>query len=146
MPITPVNGDLTAGMPGHYTETINQSPDPLVTGDVPALLLTDELVGPSKTIPAMTVVGFDTAGLLVPATYNVTPASAIKPIGILAYAVATTAGQTLAHAPVYRMGCFNPDRLIWDATFTTAALKYKAFEGSPSPTAIITRAPTSANY
>lgn len=135
MPITPLNGDLTAGIAGHYTETINPSADPLVTGDVPALLVTDEVVLADQTLAALTVVGFDGADKLVPAN-NTTVAA----IGILVYAVDTTGADAVAH--VYRMGCFNPELLVWDAAYSTDALKKVAFEGAPSPSAIIVRKPT----
>jgi hypothetical protein len=142
MTITPKNGDLTAGMAGQYSEVLNASVDPLITGDVPMLLLTDELVGAEKVLAAYSVVGFNVGGELVLATQDGT----VKAVGITAYPVDTTGGAADAHSPIYRMGCLNPDRLVWDASFATAAQKKTAFEGSPSPTAIVLRAPIWANY
>ena len=90
----------------------------------------------SKTLAQFTVVGLDASGKLVAATYNATPASAIKPIGVLAHA-ATSGASDAVNGQVFYSGCFNVDALIWDATFDTEAKKLAAFQGSPTPTTII---------
>ncbi len=142
MAIDPKNGFLTAGVAGGRSETINPSPDPLTTGDVPQLFATDEVVAASQTLAALTVVGFNSSGALVKALIDeTTPANTIDPIGILVYAVTTAAGETTKHAGVYRGGVFNPNLLVWDASFDTDAKKRAAFEGAPSPTQIVIRAP-----
>lgn len=41
--------------------------------------------------------------------------------------------------PVYREGHFEQTALVWDATFTTDALKQLAFEGSKSPTIFVSK-------
>lgn len=137
MPITPLNGDALAGIAGQYTETLNPSRPTLLTGDTPAVFTTDEIVLTGQTLAQYTVVGFDLNGKLVPAEADGDP----KAIGVLAYAVdtATVAGDKTAL--VYRSGHFNMDVLVWDASFTTDALKKKAFEGSPSPTQIVVGRP-----
>jgi len=135
MTITPGNGDLAAGIAGSYTETIAASPDPLVTGDVPALFTTDELVAASQTMVAGEVVGFS-SGALIPAESGVTAA-----IGILVADVTTGGGDTTVRAAVWRGGVFNPDLLTWDASFSTDELRKQAFEGAPAPTAIVIRKP-----
>lgn len=136
MPIYPQNGDLTAGLAGTYTETIAPSPDPLVTGDFPAVAATDEPVAANQVLDSLTVVGFDGSGHLVEAT------GVIKAIGVLSYAVNTTGEAAGAkYAGVYRMGVFNPDLLKWHSGYATDAARIKAFEGAPSPTAIIIRRP-----
>jgi len=132
MPITPQNGDLTAGLAGKYSETINPAVDALLTGDYPQVFSTDETVLTTQDLAALTVVGFDGSGKVVPAN-NTTVAA----VGILVYATDTTGGDAVAS--IYRGGCFNPDLLVWDAAYSTDALKAKAFEGAPSPTQIIIR-------
>ena len=104
MTITPRNGDLTAGVAGSYTETIGASPDPFITGDVPALFTTDELVLEDEVLAARSVVGLDAAGKLVMAK---TSATAVKPIGVLVYAVDATGVATM-RARVYRGGVLQP--------------------------------------
>ena len=37
---------------------------------------------------------------------------------------------------VMRQGVYNPDALVWDASYDTAEKTRLAFEGAPSPTAI----------
>ncbi len=91
MAITPRNGDLTAGVAGSYSETIGASPDPFITGDVPALFSTDELVLEDEVLAARSVVGLDAAGKLVMAK---TSATAVKPVGVLIYAVDATGEAT----------------------------------------------------
>lgn len=137
MALNPLNGDLTAGLAGRSSTIVNPAADPLVTGDVPQLLVTDETVLTTQTLAALTVVGFDAGGKLVPAVLG--GATPIQAVGILVYAVDTTGGDKTGQ--VYRMGCFNPDLLVWDASYATDANKKAAFEGAPSPTAIITRKP-----
>lgn len=134
MPINPENGDLTAGIAGQYSEAINPETDALVTGDVPQVFTTDETVLTGQTIAALTVVGFDGAGKIVPAVDGT-----VDPIGVLVYATDTSATGTNADAvaAVYRGGVFNPDALNWDASYDTDAKIAAAFEGAPSPTQIV---------
>jgi hypothetical protein len=107
--------------------------------------VTPELLAPiaikqkaSTTLAQFAVVGLDAAGEVVLATYNANPASAIKPIGVLAHAsVAGASG--VVNAQVFFSGCFDPTYLVWDATFNTDALKAAAFRGSPTPTQVVIR-------
>ncbi len=140
MPITPQNGDLNAGVAAHSSEVINPSPDPLITGDAPALSATDEVVATGVVLPALSVVGFDANGEIVEALIDTAnPANSIQAIGVLVYDVDASGGAV--GAAVYRQGVLNPDRLNWHASFATDADKRKAFEGAPSPTSIILRKP-----
>lgn len=94
----------------------------------------------SATYAQFTVVGLNSSGELVPATWNATPANAIKPIGIIAHAVARGAsGAPAVNGQVFYSGCFNQDALVWDASFDTDAKKQAAFRGSPTPTNIIVK-------
>lgn len=88
----------------------------------------------AAALAQFTVVGRDGSGNLVPATHDANPASAIKPIGVLAHAAdANGPGE------VWYSGCFDQDALVWDNTFNTDELKQLAFEGSPTPTTILVR-------
>lgn len=84
-----------------------------------------------------TVVGLDANGKLVPAvTGSVDPDDDIQAIGVLAHAAVLGATGS-ANGQVWYSGCFNQDALVWDASFTTDALKQAAFRGAPTPTTII---------
>lgn len=84
------------------------------------------------------VVGYNASGELVPATWNATPANAIQAIGVITQRLDTT-DRTGVTVPVFYTGCFNPDALVWDATFDTDAKKMVAFNGAPTPTTIALR-------
>jgi len=136
MPITPQNGELEAGIAGQYSETLNPELDALVTGDYPQVFATDEIVLTGQTLAALTVVGKDGAGKIVPAQHGT-----VQAIGVLVYAADTSATGTNSDATsgVYRGGVFNPDMLVWDASYDDDAKKAAAFEGAPSPTQIVVR-------
>ena len=114
---------------------------PLLTGDTPLVSTTAEIVADaviaSADLPANSVVGRDSTGKLVKATYDADPEVAIKPVGITTATGKT--GSTAKNVPMYRTGCFNPEALIWDASFNTAEKKRLAFEGTGAD--IIIRAP-----
>lgn len=138
MPITPINGDLLAGMAAKRSDTVDPSPDPFFTGDVPMPFSESLPVGANLVLAARTVVALNASGHLVPAEADNDP----KAVGVLVYAIDTTGvAAGVARAEVYRAGCFNPDLLVWPATFNTDALRLAAFRGSPSPTQIILRRP-----
>lgn len=133
--------DQDAGIPQQWSDTIDGSADALITGSEPELMVEDIAVAANQTMLALTVVGFNgaTPPALVPAVLTTTP-----PIGVLVVDVTSGASGTLKGVPVYRAGCFNPDRLIWPATINTDALKFAAFRGAPTPTNIIIRRPKQA--
>jgi hypothetical protein len=132
----------TAGIPRQHDDTIVAADIYLITGNEPAVMTKDEIVAFSQTIAALTVVGKNAAGEIVPAVLDTgTPANSIKPIGIAVIAITTTGSGDKKGLPVYRAGCFNPDALVWPASFDTEAKKQAAFEGSPAPTNIILRRP-----
>lgn len=131
MAISPLNGDLTAGIAGQFSETLNPDADSIVSGDAPMLVAVDMLVAAGQSLVAYEAVGYDGSGNLIPAVEGVTAA-----IGVMAYPTETTG---IEGAGVYRMGCLNPDVIVWDASYNTDALKMAAFEGAPSPTAIVLR-------
>lgn len=101
----------------------------LFTGDAP-VNTTPEKVAASvlsalvaDRLPAYTVVGRNNAGELVIATKG-----GVAPIGITTASVLKTA--TDKSVPVYRSGYFNPNKLVWDASFATDEDKRLAFEAS----------------
>ena len=135
MPINPLKGDLTAGVAGKWSETINPEDTSLVTGDAPALSWMLLPAAATQTFVAHQVVGLNGSGKLVPAVLGT-----VEAIGFISYApsAVTTLDQMIG---VVRQGVFNPDRLVWDATYDTDEKKRMAFEGAPSPTSIIIRKP-----
>lgn len=135
MAITPKNGDLTAGVAGKWSETIDAEPPLLVTGDAPAQASMPLPAAAAQTFVARQVVGLDGSGRLIPAVRGTTQA-----IGYIVYApsAATTVGQLIE---VMRQGVYNPDALVFDASYGTDEQKRLAFEGAPSPTSIILRKP-----
>lgn len=61
-----------------------------------------------------------------------------RPTGVVTDAVTgNSAGTTTV--PVFFAGCFNPDALVWDASYDTMAKKLDAFFGAESPTRITMR-------
>ncbi|WP_031268951.1 MULTISPECIES: head decoration protein [unclassified Labrenzia] len=91
----------------------------------------------SEDIKQFHVVGLDASDLIVPAVEGVTQA-----IGIASQAVIGNVGGTTT-APIIYSGCFNPDALVWDASYDTDAKKEAAFRGAPTPTQITIRRRTS---
>lgn len=125
-----------AGFPAQWSEDITATDVALFTGDEPGVMTMDMIVAASQTLPALSLVGLNGSGRLVPAEAGVTQA-----IGILVAAITTGPSTTYKGAPVYRAGCFNPDKLSWPASYSTDALKFNAFNGADSPTNIIIRRP-----
>lgn len=129
-----------AGMPSQDAEDITSVDTALFSGHAPEPMNQDLIVAASQTLAAYSLVGFDGSGRLVPALLGTTPA-----IGILVAAITTSASTTYKGAPVYRAGCFNPDKLVWPASYDTDAKKFAAFNGAPTPTNIIIRRPKTAS-
>lgn len=137
-----INGDAATLNVTHGATT--DHPSVVASGAAAAITLTANAAGTAANSVATTetsaVAAFG-AGTLTGGT----DAKAVAPsaIGFVKYAADNTAGIDGAiKVEVTRWGCFNPDALVWDASFDTAAKKLYAFEGAPSPTSIILRAPT----
>lgn len=126
--------DLTAGIAGQSSDTITPDQVSFLAGHLPALWGRPETVLADQTLEALTVVGRDANGKIVPAV-EAGEASPIQAIGVLAYAVDSTGADVVAE--VYLSGNFNPDELVWPATYDTDAEKAAAFDGAPSPTQIV---------
>jgi len=113
----------------------------LLAGSEPKLLPpTRILMADSLTLAQFTVVGLDSSNKLVKATYNATPSSAIKPIGVLAHAATSGASNTTKFGEVLLTGNYNAGSndagtdspLVWDSTFDTLAKKLASVVGSPT--------------
>jgi hypothetical protein len=134
--ITLTDRSASAGIPSQDTDTITAALEGLITGSEPAVLTEDMTVALSQTLAAWTVVGVDGSGNIIPAVLGTTAA-----IGITVIAATTPGSGGLKAIPIYRAGCFNPNLLVWDATYNTAEKKLEAFRGAVTPTNIILRAP-----
>lgn len=133
--LNPIKGDLTAGIAAKSSDTITAQEEALVTGDAPAQSWMLLPAAAAQTFTARQVVGLNGSGKLIPAVLGTTQA-----IGYVVYApdAVTVLDQPIS---VMRQGVFNPNLLTFDATYNTAEKKRLAFEGAPSPTSIILRAP-----
>ena len=133
--LNPIKGDLTAGVAAQSSDIINAQEESLVTGGAPAQASMMIPAAAAQTFTARQVVGVNGSGNVVPAVRGTTQA-----LGYIVYAPsgATTLGQMVS---VMRQGVFNPNLLTFDASYGTAEQKRLAFEGAPSPTSIILRAP-----
>lgn len=131
MPITPTNRANTAGIPEQWTETFNQLVEGLIQGATPPVVTEDMTFAANQTIPALTPVGFDGSGNLVPAVSGTTAA-----VGITLIAM-TTGALPIKGGPVLRAGRINRDLLNWPASYNTDELKLEAFRGAPTPTNIV---------
>lgn len=136
MAITPIPGFPTAGVAAQYADTINPAEVAFIAGETPALFATVETVVSGQDLAALTVVGFDANGKVTIADISdADPANHITAVGVLVYAVDASSGDVVGQ--VYRGGNFNPDELVWHASYDTDAKKAKAFEGAPSPSQIV---------
>lgn len=95
------------------------------------------LLADSLTLAKFSVVGLNAAGKLVLALDDqTTPANNIDPIGVLAHAAVSGATNTTKFGEVHLTGDYNIDAdspLVWDASFTTAALKtFAPVPGNPN--------------
>jgi hypothetical protein len=91
----------------------------------------DYPVAVGVTLEAMSVVGVS-GGFLVMAVSGTTQA-----IGVTTAKV--TGGAAAQSVSVMLDGCFNPDALVWGASYNTDALKRAAFDGAPAPTSALVR-------
>lgn len=131
--ITPSNMESLAGIPRQSSDTINPTPTGLFVGETPAAVTEDMTFALSQTIPALTPVGFDGSGNLVPAVSGTTQA-----VG-LTLTEMVVGGTTVLGGPVLRAGCLNMDMLNWPASYNSVEKKLEAFRGAPTPTSIVVR-------
>ena len=138
MAITPKNGDLTAGVAGKWSETIDAEPPLLVTGDAPAQASMPFPVRDTRAYAARTVVALDPANgrLISPEVADGLPC-----IGFLVYGTNGEMVPAGTMLEVMVQGVFNPDALIFDVSYDTDEKKRMAFVGAQAPSAIIIRKP-----
>lgn len=136
--ITPPNYAETVGVPQAWSQDFGVTPEGLITGSQPEQFVVDIPVAASQTLVERQVVGLDGNGRIVPAQ-----AGSVQAIGFMAYPITTDASTTYKAGRVYRSGCFNPDLLVWHASYNTDDLKFGAFRGAPTPTQILMRRPAS---
>lgn len=147
MPITPLNGDLTAGVAGRRTDTINPYPDPWFTGDAPAVYEAYYDMPADTVFQARQAVGFDGNGLLIPAT-QAGPAG-VRATGVLTFSGVGTPGDTVTvGARVYTLSATvaTPNTVLIGATATaTAANLVAAINATPAGSGVTYGAGTQDN-
>lgn len=103
----------------------------LLLSDTPTFFTQDMTLAVSQDIALYEVVGVNGSGEIIPAAQGTTQA-----IGIAAGAI-TSDGASNPTIQVIRGGHFNGDKLVWDVTYNTDALKAAAFDGADTPTQIV---------
>lgn len=102
----------------------------LLAGSEPGLTVAQRiLLGDSKTLAALTVVGISSGKLVAAVSGSITP------IGVLVHAQTSGASNTTKFGEVWLTGNFNADAdspLVWDASFDTLAKKTGAVQGNPN--------------
>lgn len=117
------------GVASNSTETFAAVSD-LVTGSQAPITYADYRVKAGTVIAKLAPVALDADKFLIPAVMG-TPAVGISP--------ADLAPTDEIMVNILVGGCFNPDRLAWDASYTTDEQKRLAFVGAPTPTNILIR-------
>lgn len=135
-----VDTRIPAGQPGvvsFATEIFGNAYEPLMDDDdISRTNITITATG-ALVLPLYSVIAAD--GTLATSTAGVSNA-----FGILMEPIAMVNTQVMT-VPVARSGHWNQLALNFDATFTTDALKQKAFESSKSPTIFVSKPKFSDN-
>jgi hypothetical protein len=114
----------------------------LLSGEWPEFKAAQSFVVAGTAVYArFSVVAIDANNRVIPAVWSATPASFIKGFGITTDAV-TGDGANGKSVGLFLTGCFNPDALIWPASFDTLDKKISAFIGSQSPSSILIKTRT----
>lgn len=130
-----INGDSATLGVTHGSTT--DHPSVVASGAAAAITLTAKEAGAAGNSVTTTESGTGTSfGGAVLSGGSDAKQTAVQAIGVVAYATSGTPVQG-DMIGVYRAGCFNPDRLTYDASYSTDTLKRMAFEGAPTPTNII---------
>lgn len=103
----------------------------LLLSNTPTFFTVDMTLAESQDIALYEVVSVDGSGNVIPAVSGTSEA-----IGICAGAITSGSGENPV-VQVIRGGHFNIDALVWDASYTTDALKTSAFDGADAPTIIV---------
>jgi len=123
------------GIPATYSAAPRPPYGGLLLGSSPLPVVVDRIVAASQTIPAFTPVGLDGNGRLVIAEEDGNP----KAVGITLTEVTTTASTDYKGVPILVQGAVDYDVVAWPSDFDTAAKRFRAFDSSPSPTAIVVK-------
>lgn len=108
-------------------ETNTYTPDGLITGTMP-VFSEPETYASGAAVAALTVVGRITAsGKLKKAVKSASDGSQ-KPIGIAVADVDASGADAVG--PTYKAGCFDPGKLVIDASYTAEEVRV-AFDGTP---------------
>ena len=105
----------------------------LLSGDHPRLASYPMTAATDQVFQQFEVVGYNGDNELVPAVNG-----SVQAIGVITQALDTTDREGVT-VPTFYSGCFNPDALVWDASYATDADKLNAFVGAPTPTQITCR-------
>jgi hypothetical protein len=140
IPVSYLNGDVRGTPTFESFDAL--VPTNLLAGSEPGLSSPVRiLLASSLALPQFSVVGLDANNHLVLATHDaVTPANSITPIGVLAHAATSGAGNTTIHGEVFLTGNYNAGSddagtdspLVWDASINTLALKTGSVVGNPN--------------
>jgi len=112
------------GIAGNASETFDIPY--LITGKPPTAGFTEPVAAAaiaSADLLAFTVVGRNGSGQIVPAVHG-----SVQAIGITTNLVPEATAN--AKVTVFFDGVFNPDALVWDASYDTDEKKRLAFEGA----------------
>lgn len=89
------NTSQSAGIPAQWEDTISATDVALVTGDTPHIVTEDLLVEASQVLAALTVVGLNANGRIVPATSTVEASGTLTFSGVGTAADTVTIGSTV---------------------------------------------------
>lgn len=134
-----VDNDIPVGSPGlanFESETWGNKPEWLYSDTPPVAEQTISVTasGADVEITFLDVLAADGTAA------NQAGATEPEQANYIAAATTTVADGETKEVPVYRAGHFSMDALNWDASYTTDAQKKAAFEGSLSPTILVSKA------
>lgn len=108
-------------------ETNSWAPRHLLSGDIPVFSEPETYVAGAAVV-ALTVVGRVTASGKLKKAVKTANDGSQKPVGIAVADVDASAADAVG--PTYKMGCFNPNALVIDPSFTVEDVRI-AFDGTP---------------
>ena len=108
-------------------ETNTYKPDTLITGTMPVYSQPETYLS-GAAVAALTVVGRVTASGKLKKAVKTANDGSKTPVGIAVADVDASAADAIG--PTYKAGCFNPDLLVIDPSFSADDLRI-AFEGTP---------------
>lgn len=133
-----VDNDIPVGSPGaanYASETWGNIPEHLFSDTPPVAEVTMDFTasGAAVEISFLDVLAADGSAAAE------TGATAADKANFIAAATITIADGETKSVPVYVAGHFNMQALNWDSTYDTDAKKKAAFQGSLSPTILVSK-------